>query len=148
MTSLVVVTGPPGVDTDEVAEALAERLGRAWVSLDGIQDELAEEAEDTPRDWLRLDAEREVKRRLEAFGGAAVLGVHLDGDDDAERLRSVLRPWALDLVEVRCSVPGVEMPPIGAQRTVVLDGTRAPAVGDLAAAVRGETPKPRRVRRR
>jgi|EndMetStandDraft_8_1072994.scaffolds.fasta_scaffold46674_5 hypothetical protein len=148
MTSLVVVTGPPGVDTDGVAEALAERLGRAWVSMDAIQDELAEEAEDTPRDWLRLDAEREVKRRLEAFGGAAVLGVHLADDDDADRLGSVLRPWSLDLVEVRCSVPGVEMPPIGAQRTVVLDGTRAPAVGELAAVVRGETPTVRRRRPR
>jgi hypothetical protein len=147
MTPLVVVTGPPGVDTDEVAEALAERLGRAWLSIDGVQDELAQEAEDTPRDWLRLDAEREVKRRLEAFGGVAVLGVHLADADDAERLGSVLRPWSHDLVEVRCRVPGEEVPPIGAQRTVVLDGTRPPAVGELAAVVRDETPTVRRVRR-
>src|SRR4051794_6769333 len=144
MTMLVVVTGPPGVGTDDVAEALAERLGLAWLSLDRIQDERAEDAEDTPRDWLRLDAEREVKRRLEAFGGEAVLAVHLPAGDDAERLGAVLRPWSHHLVEVRCSVPGLATPPIGAQRTVVLDGTHTPAVGELAAVVRGETPTARR----
>src|SRR3954453_23701016 len=113
MTTLVVFTGPPGFDTDGGAEALAEGLGLAWLSVDGVLDELAEDAEDTPRDWLPLDAERETQRRLEAFGGEAVLAVHLAGADDAERLRAVLRPWSHDLVEVRCSVPGVVTPPIG-----------------------------------
>jgi len=144
MTTLVVVTGPPDLETDEVAEALAERLGLAWLSLGGIQDELAEEAEDTPRDWLRLDAEREVKRRLEAFGGEAVLAVRLTNADDADRLRAVLRPWSHDVLEVRCTSPDHDVPPIGAPRTVVLDGTRAPAVGELAAVVRDETPTVRR----
>ncbi len=66
-TPLVVVTGPP--DAALVAAALAERLGCACVSLGEIEDELAVDAEDTPRSWLRYDAEQEVVRRLTEFAG-------------------------------------------------------------------------------
>jgi hypothetical protein len=148
MTGLVVVTGPPDVDVAEVAEALAVQLRCAWISLGGIVDELAAEGEDTPRDWLRLDAEAEIKRRVEAFAGAAVLDAQLVTQDDVDRLASVLSPWWAGLVEVRCQAPGVAVPALGAPRTVVLDGSRPPAVGDLASVVRDETPTGRRVRRR
>lgn len=147
MTGLVVVAGPPEVDVAEVAAALAELLGRAHVSLDGLQEELALEADATPRDWLRLDAERELKRRVEAFDGEVVLDVALRDRADAERLVTVLRPWWAGLVEVRCEVSGANVPSLSAPRTIVLDGTRPPAVGDLAAVVRDETPTARRPRR-
>jgi hypothetical protein len=148
MTGVVVVTGLPGIPVADVAAALAETLRRAHVSVDGIQDELALQADDTPRDWLRLDAEHELKRRVEAFNGAVVLDVVLADDADAERLVTVLAPWWADLVEVRCAAPDVPSPSLNAPRTVVLDGTRPPAVADLAAVLRDETRPARRVRRR
>jgi hypothetical protein len=148
MTGIVVVTGPPEVGVTEVGAALAERLGRAQVSVAALQDELALEAEDTPRAWLRLDAEHELKRRIELFEAAVVIDVHLSESADAERLMTVLRPWWADLVEVRCELPGHVLPALGAPRTVVLDGTYPPSAADLAAVVRDETPRPRRRRRR
>lgn len=148
MTGIVVVTGPPGVDVSDVGAALAERLGRAQISVAGLQDELALEAEDTPRVWLRLDAERELKRRIELFEAAVVIDVHLGEPADVERLVAVLRPWWAGLVEIRCRVDGFDAPTLDAPRTLVLDGTTPPSVADLAAVVRDETPRPRRRRHR
>jgi predicted kinase len=147
VTGLVVVTGPPGVDVTEVAAALAEQLGCAHVSVAGLQDELAQEAEDTPRDWLRLDAESELKRRIELFGTAVVIDVTLADPAEAERLAAVLRPWWAGLVEVRCEAPDHPVASLGAARTIVLDGALPPSVADLAAVVRDETPRARRTRR-
>jgi hypothetical protein len=145
--TLVVVTGDSSAAVAEVAEALAQRLGSTYLSIAALQDELALEAEDTPREWLRLDAERELKRRVEAFSGQVVLDAVLDGWDDATRLVEVLRPWWADVVEVRCARPGRSGPSLGASRTVVLDGSRAPELGDLVSVVRGETAAVRRARR-
>jgi hypothetical protein len=144
--SLVVVTGLASAPVSEVAEALAERLRSTHLSVGALQDELALEAEHTPRDWLRLDAERELKRRIEAFSGQVVLDTVLDGPDDATRLVEVLRPWWAGVVEVRCAGPDGAVPPLGAPRTIVLDGSRPPELGDLVSVVRGETPAVRRVR--
>ena len=131
-TPLVVVTGPP--DAALVATALAERLGCACVSLGEIEDELAVDAEDTPRAWLRYDAEQEVVRRLTEFTGVAVLDV------------AVERRWWDDVVEVRCEAPGLRHDGLGAARTVVLDASRPLAVGEIAAVVRRETVSHHRVR--
>jgi hypothetical protein len=144
-TPLVVVTGPP--DAALVATALAERLGCAYVSLGEIEDELAVDGEDTPRTWLRYDAEQEVVRRLTEFSGAAVLDVAVDPPLEAERVRALVRRWWDDVVEVRCEAPGLTYDGLGASRTVVLDASRPLVVGEIAAVVRRETATHRRVRR-
>jgi predicted kinase len=105
MTPLVVVTGVPGAGKSTLAAALAERLGTFPVSLDAIKEELAADAPDTPRDWLRRDAEREVVRRLEAVEGEAVLDIWVAPRRDVERVADLLRPWWDRLVEVRCHLP-------------------------------------------
>ena len=85
-----MVTGVPDAGKTVVATALAERLGCALVSLDEIEDELAVDAEDTPRAWLRYDAEQEVVRRLEAFDGEAVVDIWIAPRRDTERVRDLL----------------------------------------------------------
>jgi predicted kinase len=105
MTPLVVVTGVPGAGKSTLAAALAERLGTFPVSLDAIKEELAADAPDTPRDWLRGDAEHEVVRRLEAVDGEAVLDIWVAPRRDVERVAELLRPWWDRVVEVRCEVP-------------------------------------------
>jgi predicted kinase len=107
MSILVVVTGVPGAGKTGLATALAERLGIALVSLDEIKEELAVEAEDTPREWLRYDAEAELLRRLEAFDGEAVVDIWIAPRRDTERIRDLLKPWWDRVVEVRCQVPAV-----------------------------------------
>ena len=102
---LVVVTGVPGAGKTSLATVLAERLGRALVSLDEIKEELALEAADTPRDWLRHDAEAELARRLEAFEGEAVVDIWVAPRRDTERVRDLFKRWWDTLVEVRCQVP-------------------------------------------
>ena len=144
-TPLVVVTGPP--DAALVATALAERLGCAYVSLGEIEDELAVDAEDTPRAWLRYDAEQEVVRRLTEFSGVAVLGVAVGPPLEVERGKALGRRWWDDVVEVRCEAPGLTYDGLGASRTVVLDASRPLVVGEIAAVVRRETSVHRRVRR-
>jgi adenylate kinase family enzyme len=104
MIPLVVVTGVPGAGKSTLAAALAARLGTFPVSLDAIKEELAADAPDTPRDWLRWDAEEEVVRRLEAVGGEAVLDIWIAPRRDVERVAALLRPWWDRLVEVRCEV--------------------------------------------
>jgi predicted kinase len=103
--TLAVVTGVPGSGKTTLGSALAERLGCAFVSLDAIKEELAADAAQTPRDWLRYDAEQEVVRRLEAFAGEAVLDIWVAPRRDVERVATLLRPWWDRLVEVRCQVP-------------------------------------------
>ncbi len=105
MTPLVVVTGVPGSGKSTLAAALAERLGTFPLSLDAIKEELAADAPDTPRDWLRWDAEQEVVRRLEGVDGRAVLDIWVAPRRDVERVADLLRPWWDRLVEVRCQVP-------------------------------------------
>jgi predicted kinase len=105
MSPLVVVTGVPGAGKTSLATALAHRLGVALVSLDEIKEELAADAADTPREWLRHDAEAELVRRLEAFEGDAVVDIWVAPRRDTERLRGLLDPWWADAVEVRCEVP-------------------------------------------
>lgn len=141
-TPLVVVTGPP--DAALVAAALAERLGCACVSLGEIEDELAVDAEDTPRSWLRYDAEQEVVRRLTEFRGEAVLDVAVEPPLGAERVKALVRRWWDDVVEVRCEAPGLTYDGLGASRTVVLDASRPFVVGEIAAVVRRETTSHRR----
>ena len=102
---LVVVTGVPGAGKTSLAGPLAERLGCALVSLDQNKEELAMEAEDTPRDWLRYDGETELVRRLEAFEGEAVVDIWIAPSRDTERVVGLLGPWWDRLVEVRCQVP-------------------------------------------
>jgi predicted kinase len=105
MTPLVVVTGVPGAGKTGLATALAERLATVLLSLDEIKEELAVNAEDTPREWLRYDAEAELVRRLEAFGGEAVIDIWIAPRRDTERVRGLLEPWWDRVVEVRCQVP-------------------------------------------
>ena len=105
MTPLVVVTGVPGAGKSSLATVLAPRLGCALIALDAIKEELAAEAEDTPRDWLRFDAEAELVRRLEAFGGEAVVDIWIQPQRDTERVVGLLRPWWEHVVELRCEVP-------------------------------------------
>lgn len=174
MTPLVVVTGVPGAGKSTLALALAGRLGTFPVSLDAIIEELAADAPDTPRDWLRWDAEQEVVRRLEAVDGEAVLDLWVAPRRDVERVAGLLRPWWDRMVEVRCQVPAqlavtrerarphlpvdeavldrireVAQHPqaLGAPRTVVVDTSRPVAIGDVVSAVRRETGARRPVRR-
>ena len=56
--SLVVVTGAPGGGRESLAQAVADRLGRFWISFGAIEDGLAAGAAETPRHWLREDAEQ------------------------------------------------------------------------------------------
>jgi predicted kinase len=107
VTPLVVVTGVPGAGKTSLSTALAERLGCAMVSLDEIKEELALEAADTPREWLRYDAEAELVHRLEAFDGEAVVDIWIAPRHDTERVRDLLKPWWERMVEVRCEVPAV-----------------------------------------
>lgn len=141
---LVVVTGP--MEAGVVAVALAERLGSAHVSLREIEDELAVDAEDTPRAWLRYDAEREVVRRLGEFAGAAVLDLAVEPPLEGERITALVRRWWADVVEVRCEGPGLRYDAWGAPRTVVLDASRPLAVGEIVAVVRRETAHRHRAR--
>jgi hypothetical protein len=144
MTPLVVVTGVP--DAAVVAAALADRLGCACVSLSEIEDELAVDAEDTPRAWLRYDAEQEVVRRLTEFAGEAVLDLTIEPALEAERVTALVRRWWDHVVEVRCEAPGVRYAGLGAPRTVVLDASRPLAVGEIAAVVRRDAASTRRSR--
>jgi len=105
VTPLVVVTGVPGAGKTSLATLLARRLGCALVSLDEIKEELASEAADTPRDWLRYDAEAELVRRLTAFDGQAVVDIWIAPRRDTERVAGLLDPWWDRVVEVRCQVP-------------------------------------------
>jgi predicted kinase len=105
VSPLVVVTGAPGAGKTSLADALADRLGCAFVSLDAIKEELAADAMDTPREWLRYDAEAELVRRLEAFDGEAVVDIWVQPRRDTERVAGLLAPRWHDVVEVRCQVP-------------------------------------------
>jgi hypothetical protein len=105
MDPLVVVTGVPGAGKTSLATVLAGRLGCALVSLDAIKEELALEAEDTPREWLRYDAEAELVHRLEAFEGRAVVDIWIQPRRDTARVADMLLPWWDRIVEVRCQVP-------------------------------------------
>jgi predicted kinase len=105
MTPLVVVTGAPGAGKSTLAAALAERLGLFPLSLDAIKEELAADAPDTPRDWLRWDGEQELVRRLRAVDGEAVVDIWVAPRRDVERVGELLQPWWDRLVEVRCQVP-------------------------------------------
>lgn len=144
-TPLVVVTGPP--EAAEVALALADRLGCAYVSLGRIEDDLAVDAEDTPRGWLRYDAESEVVRRLTEFEGTAVLDLAVEPPLEPDRVTALVRRWWADVVEVRCEGPGLRYDGLGAPRTVVLDASRLLGVGEIVAVVRRETGAQRPVRR-
>jgi predicted kinase len=104
---LVVVTGVPGAGKTGLATALADRLSCALLSLDDIKEELAVDAEHTPLDWLRFDAEAELTRRLEVFAGEAVVDIWIAPRRDTARVVELLQPWWDRLVEVRCQVPAL-----------------------------------------
>src|SRR3954453_19589873 len=111
--SLVVVTGTHDGGAESLAQALAERLGRFSISLSAIEDDLAVGAADTPRHWLRPDAELELVRLVAASGGEAVLAIGFASPGDASRmarLARLLQPWWADLVELRCQEPGCQEP--------------------------------------
>jgi predicted kinase len=146
--SLVVVTGEPGAGAESLAQAVAERLGRLSISLDAVEDALAGGAADTPRHWLRMDAELELVRLLAACGGEAVIAIGLTAPDDAARVAALLHPWWDDLVELRCQAPGERPWTLGAPRTVVLDTSRPVALGDVVSAIRAGTGTGRSVVRR
>jgi predicted kinase len=137
--SVVVVVGAPGAGAESLAQALAERLDRMSISLEAIVEHLAASAADTPRHWLRLDAELELVRLLAACGGEAVVAIGFAEPGDAARVATLLDPWWDDLVELRCEAPGERPQPLGAPRTVVLDTSRPVALGDVVSAVRIET---------
>jgi len=103
--SLVVVTGVPGSGKTTLGSALARRLGCAFLSLDELKEELAAEAPQTPRDWLRSDAEGELVRRISAFEGEAVVDIWIAPRRDTARVAGLLAPWWPTLVEVQCTVP-------------------------------------------
>lgn len=103
--TLVVVTGVPGSGKTTLASALARRIGVALLSLDAIKEELARDAPQTPREWLRQDAEAELFRRLTAFDGEAVVDIWVAPRRDTARVAGLLAPWWDDVVEVRCEVP-------------------------------------------
>jgi predicted kinase len=103
--SLIVVNGVPGSGKTTLGSALARRLGCAFLSLDAIKEELVVHAPQTPREWLRDDAEEEVVRRLKGFEGEAVLDIWISPRRDTARLTALLEPWWPTLVEVRCEVP-------------------------------------------
>lgn len=105
MIPLVVVTGVPASGKSSLAWALADRLHCPLVSLDEIKEELAEDAEHTPRDWLRHDAEAELVRRVKAAAGEAVVDIWIAPRRDTERVTDLLEPWWDRMVEVRCQVP-------------------------------------------
>jgi len=140
MTPLVVVTGAPGAGKSTLAAALADRLGLALLSLDEIKEELAEDAPDTPRDWLREDAESELVRRLHGVGGHAVVDIWVAPRRDVPRVAGLLRPWWDDLVEVRCDVP----PEVAAQRYAGRERGRPhlPADEETLARVRDAAARP------
>lgn len=117
LAPLVVVTGVPGAGKSSLATLLAERLRCALVSLDEIKEELALEAGDTPRDWLRYDAEAELVRRVAAFGGEAVVDIWIAPRRDTERVAGLLAPWWDRVVEVRCRVPA----PVAVERYIARD---------------------------
>jgi predicted kinase len=103
--TLVVVTGVPGAGKTTLGSALARRLGCAFISLDAIKEELAADAAQTPRDWLRFDAEDELVRRLKAFAGEAVVDIWIAPRRDTARITALFQPWWSSLVEVQCVVP-------------------------------------------
>jgi hypothetical protein len=146
--SLVVVTGAPESGAESLAQALAWQLDRFSISLAAIVDDLTADALDTPRHWLRMDAELELVRLLEACGGEAVVAIGCAGPGDAVRVPALLRPWWDELVELRCQAPGGRPQPLGAPRTVVLDASRPVALGDVVSAVRVGTAPRRSVVRR
>jgi hypothetical protein len=138
LPSLVLVTGGRA-DSSSLAEPLSWRLGCALIGLDALADELAVDAEDTPRAWLRYDAEDELVRRLKAFGGEAVVDLGTSTPGEAERLRGLLEPWWDGAVEVRCQVPGDVQASLDAPRTVIVDTARPVELDDVANACRRET---------
>ena len=140
MTPLIVVTGVPASGKTGLATALAEGLRYALVSLDEIKEELAVEAEDTPREWLRYDAEAELLRRLEAFGGEAVVDIWIAPRRDTARIVELLGPWWDRLVEVRCQVPAE----VAIRRYVALDRgwPHLPADDDTLARIRDAAERP------
>jgi predicted kinase len=141
MSTLVVVTGAPGAGKTGLATALAERLAIALVSLDEIKEELAVEAEDTPREWLRYDAEAELLRRLEAFAGEAVVDIWIAPRRDTVRVRDLLKPWWDTVVEVRCQVPAE----VAVERYVARDRSwppHLPADADTLARIRDAAEHP------
>jgi glucokinase len=103
--SLVVVTGVPGSGKTTLGSALARRLGCGFISLDALMEELAVDAAQTPREWLRDDAEGEMVRRIKAFEGEAVLDIWVSPRRDTARVTALLQPWWPTVVEVRCEVP-------------------------------------------
>jgi glucokinase len=101
---LLVVTGVPGAGKTTLGSALAAALEVPFVSLDSIKEELYLSDVDGDPFELRLAAEAEMERRLNAIEGRAVVDIWIAPNRDTNRVARLLRGQHRDVVELLCRV--------------------------------------------
>ena len=99
-----MVTGVPGSGKTSLGRALAAELGRGFISLDEVKEELWSATQADPLD-LRFAAEAEVLARAVAEPGAVVLDIWVAPGRDDERVAGLLRGRPERVVQVGCVVP-------------------------------------------